>query len=130
VKFETLFALSLLSLALTSSDAAINPGGGTWSSVTVVGVTACTPTRCPPKGWVIVQLSANASGNPPFCSSEHRDSVAIDFKEAGGAFAAQMLQVGLVTGLTFTVNGTGTCGVDAAIETAGTVTELSQQRNR
>jgi hypothetical protein len=124
VRFKTLSALSLLSLVpLTSSDAAINPGGGSWTNVSVVGFTACTAARCPPHGWVTVQLSANASGNPPPCSSDHRDSVAIDTEGKAEAFAVTMLQAGILMGATFSVKGAGACSVDAAIETAGIVTE-------
>jgi len=126
MRFETLFAPSLLSLALTSSDAAINPSGGSWTNAKVVSFTACTAARCPPHGWVTVQLSANALGNPPPCSSDHRDSVAIDTEGKAGGFAATMLQAGLLIGTTFSVNGTGACNVDAVIETAGTVTEWPQ----
>ena len=121
--FKTLLALSLLSVALTSSDAATNPGGGSWTNARVVRFTSCTTERCPPHGWVTVQLSAKASGNPPPCSNDHRDSVAIDTEDKAGALAATMLQAGLLVGATFTVSGTGTCSVDPAMETVGTITE-------
>ena len=126
MKFKTVFAMSALALALTSSKAAMHPGGGTWTNVTVVGETACTAARCPPHGWVTFKLSADATGNPPDCSRENRNQIAIDVSEGtGGGWAAHMLNLGMVSGMSFTVNGTGMCSVDAVIETAGTVTYIS-----
>jgi len=131
LRIKTLFALSVLSLALTSSEAALNPAGGSWPNATIVSVTACTAARCPPHGWVTVQLSGNATGNPPTCSNENRNSVAIDTSEgAGGGFAAAMLQSSMMLGTSITITGTGKCSVDPVIETAGTVTESPDSRFR
>ena len=130
MKLKALFALSILFLALSSSEAIINPAGGKWTKVSVVAVTACTAARCPPHGWLTVQLSAAATGTPPDCSRDYRDWVAIDTSEgAGGGSPAVMLHSALMLGTTFTITGTGTCGVDAVIETLGTITE-STPRNR
>lgn len=127
MNFKALFALSALSLALASSDAAINPGGGAWTNVTVVSMTACTAARCPPHGWVTAQLSANASGSPPACASEHRDSVAVDDSEGkGGGMALMLLNMSMLTAEPISIAGTGACSVDAVIETAGTVTSSHQ----
>lgn len=128
MKLKILFAL-VLPLPLSTSEAALNVGG-TWQNVTVVGLTACTAARCPPHGWVTVQLSANATGNPPACSGDNRNMVALDTAEGrGGAFAAAMMQSSMLLGTTLTISGTGNCSVDAVIETAGTVAE-TPPRNR
>ena len=129
MNFKSVSAL-LLPLLLSASVAAMNPGGGTWANVTVTGLTACTAARCPPHGWVTVQLSANATSNPPACSSDNRNSVAIDTSEGkGGAFAAAIAQSSMMLGSTISIIGTGNCSVDAVIETAGTVSE-TPLRNR
>jgi hypothetical protein len=130
VKLKTLFALSVLSLALTSSEAAMSPSGGTWSNVTVVGETACTAARCPPHGWMTFQLSANATSNPPDCSRDNRNQVAVDSSEGtGGGLAVMILSMSVMTGETLTISGAGNCGVDAVIETLAIVTK-SSPRNK
>lgn len=129
MKFKILFAL-VPTLSLSASEAALNPPGGSWSNVTVVGVTACTAARCPPHGWLTVQLSADATGNPPDCSRDNRNRIALDTSEGkGGAFAAAMLQTSMLSGMSVTISGTGNCSVDPWIETSGTVTEEAR-RNR
>lgn len=130
VKFKILLSALLLSLSLSVSQAANpNPAGGTWNNVTVVSVTACTAERCPPKGWVIVQFSADATGSPPACARDNPRSVAIDMQTAAGGFAAAILQTGTLTGMTLNIAGTGACEVDAAIESLGKVIE-GTARNR
>lgn len=129
MKFKILFAL-LPFLSLSVSQAANpNPAGGTWTNVTVVGMTACTAERCPPKGWIVVEVSANATGTPPTCAHDNPRSVAIDMQTAAGGFAAAILQSATLIGTPITIAGTGTCGVDAAIESLAKVTE-STSRNR
>lgn len=126
MKLRILFVL-LAPLSLSTSEAALNLVG-TWQNVTVVGLTACTAARCPPHGWVTVQLSANATGNPPACSSDNRNMVALDTAEGrGGAFPAAMMQSSMIIATTLTIYGTGNCSVDPVIETAATVAET---RNR
>jgi hypothetical protein len=129
VKFKILFALlPLLSLSV-SQAANPNPAGGTWTNVTVVGMTACTAARCPPQGWIVVEVSANAAGSPPACARDNPRSIAIDVETKAGAFAAAILQSAALSGMPITIVGAGTCGVDAAIESVAKVTELTS-RNR
>lgn len=127
MKFKILSTL-VLPLSLSVSQAANpTPTGGIWTNVTVVAVTACTAERCPPKGWIVIEVSANATGSPPTCAHDNLRSVAIDMQTATGAFAAGIIQTATLTGMSITIAGTGTCGVDAAIESLAKVTELTSR---
>ena len=95
----------------------------------VVSVTACTAERCPPKGWIVVEFSANAAGSPPTCAPDNPRNVAVGMETAAGAFAAALLQSGALLGTTLNITGTGACGVDAAIESLAKVTELTSRNS-
>lgn len=118
MRFRVLFAL-LLPMSLWATEPS-HPAG-TWLGVKVLEVKACTPEGCPPKGRVIVKLSAGATGSPPSCSSSYRNWVAINIGEAGGAFAASLMQAARLTGMSISVEGTGSCSLASDIETAATV---------
>jgi hypothetical protein len=116
--------------ALLATSTALNaatPVGGTWSNVIVASVTVCTAARCPPKGWVTVQLSTAATGNPPQCSADNRNAVAVDLSTVAGAMAAGMLQTASLAGMSVTMTGAGKCDVDSAIETLATVVSSSER---
>jgi hypothetical protein len=117
--------LSLL-LPLSAFAAIPNQQGGVWTGVTVMGLTACTAERCPPKGWLVVELSANATGAPPACAHDNPRSIAVSLSEnAGGGMAAAILERAQMMGEQLTVIGTGTCSVDAAMESLAKVTATS-----
>jgi hypothetical protein len=90
--------------------------------VKVTEVKVCTSQGYPPKGRVIVKLSAGATGSPPSCSSSYRNWAVIDISEAGGGLAAAVIQQARALGGNISVEGTGNCGIDPAIETAASVT--------
>jgi hypothetical protein len=114
----------LLFLALGTSEAADAGSGGNWIDVTVTSIAVCTSKTCPPKGSVIIGLSAMATGTPPPCSGGYRDHIIIDVSTAAGAFAAQLFQHSAETGSKLMVTGTGTCDLDSRFETLGVVSEL------
>ncbi len=119
-RFKLVAAL-FLSLSLWASESAY--AGGTWSGVSVAEIKACTSEGCPPKGWVVVKLSAGATGTPPSCSSSNRNFVVIDTTIPAGAFAAALMQTAKLSGMTISVAGSGSCSLDPAVETAASVTE-------
>jgi hypothetical protein len=122
MKRRTVSVFPLALLALSSVAASDQPHGGSWKDAQVADIMVHTDGGPAGKGYVVVTFAANGTGTPN-CASGYPRSVAIDLSIAGGTFAAAVMQSALLSSMSVTVTGTGSCSVSPTTETAASVQE-------
>jgi hypothetical protein len=111
------FIACLLSLSIAAAD---QPHGGSWKDVRVTNMVTYTAEGYPPKGLVIVTLSANGTGTPS-CANGYPKNLAIDITTDSGRTALAMVLSASTLGSTVSATGTGTCSVSSTTETMASI---------
>jgi hypothetical protein len=94
--------------------------------VKVTEVTVYTAAGPAGKGYVVVTFSSNGTGTPN-CASGYPKNLLIDNSSGpSGAFAAAVVQSAMLSVMTVTVTGTGSCSVNPAMETMASIQETGR----
>jgi hypothetical protein len=113
-KFRLCLVL-LMSLSIAAAYA-----GGNWSDVTVTNITIYTSEGSPPRGYMVVTLSANGPSTPS-CASGYPKNLVIDVTNDAGRMAAAMASEALTLDAPVTVAGTGLCSISSSAETMASI---------
>ena len=109
--------IGLALVALFCCSAAF--ASGVWNAVTVLQVQATIGASAN----LQVELSSNAIGTPPACSSPYRNWITVDMSTIYGAMLGQILQTARLSGSTVNLQGTGSCSIIASVENVSWVQE-------
>jgi hypothetical protein len=72
-----------------------------------------------PSGMIFLILSSNGSGNPACATT--KNEVAVDITTNAGLPIEDLAAKARMTGQTVNIGGTGTCALDAALETLSNI---------
>jgi hypothetical protein len=116
----------VLALLLSMSSVAAPPPGGSWKDVRISDITVHTDGGPAGKGYIVVTFSSTGTGTPN-CASGYPKNLVIDNSSGqNAAFAAAVVQSAMLTGMTVTVTGTGSCSVNPAMETMASIQETGR----